>query len=375
MYYQSPSPGGRGGGQWNATNPPSSQSQNWSPQPPPGGRYTPWPQQLVDVDPLLSEDAADAEENQTPPISQAILQQSAMQTMQPQHPDQYRALPPPQQMYAPPYQPHPHMAYPPPQPPPRQRTAIACRYCRRRKIRCSGFDQSEDGRCTTCVRFSQECVFTPVHAEIQAFVPAHAVWRSQGGPPPNTQLYGAYGQPLPHHGDRNQLYPPQQGQAPPRAQYPPSPQGYQQPPIYQQQPPPQQQAGQKRSTDEPHTPTLPPPPSGAQTQMGKTREGQPFTYTETIGLRSIGASPAFSHAFFRIEQPTQPSYTPSYLYEDLRAQCSPQAYRQPAQVSIEPSASAYMQQQQQAQAAQALRQEERTSHDSTMVQALRRGPM
>ncbi|KAK5175237.1 uncharacterized protein LTR77_000374 [Saxophila tyrrhenica] len=328
---------------------------------------------MADIDPSLSEDAANAEENQIPPISQAIPQQPAMQTMQPQHPDQYRALPPPQQMYAPPYQPHPHMAYPPPQPAPRQRTAIACRYCRRRKIRCSGFDQSEDGRCTNCVRFSQECVFTPVHAQTQAFVPAHTVWRGQGGPPPNTQLYGAYGQPLPQHGDRNQSYPPQQGQPPPPGQYPPPPQGYQQPPMYQQQPPPQQQAGQKRSTDEPHTPTLPPPPPGAQAQMGQTREGQPFTYPEPVGLTPVGASPTSSHAFSHSAQPMQPFYYPSYPYEDPRAPPSPQTYRQPAQVFVETSASAYMQQQQQAQAAQALRQEERTSHDSTMVQALQQG--
>ncbi|EOD50873.1 putative c6 transcription protein [Neofusicoccum parvum UCRNP2] len=80
------------------------------------------------------------------------------------------------------------------QPAPRQRTAIACRYCRRRKIRCSGFEASEDGRCTNCVRFSQECIFTPVSAQTQAFVPAHTVWRGAGAPPP---LYGAYGQPLP----------------------------------------------------------------------------------------------------------------------------------------------------------------------------------
>jgi len=55
-----------------------------------------------------------------------------MQTLQPQHPDQYRALPAPPQMYAPPYQ--QQMPYPPAQPAPRQRTAIACRYCRRRKV-------------------------------------------------------------------------------------------------------------------------------------------------------------------------------------------------------------------------------------------------
>ncbi|KAK4997727.1 hypothetical protein LTR28_013890, partial [Elasticomyces elasticus] len=81
------------------------------------------------------------------------------------------------------------MQYAQHQPAPRQRTAIACRYCRRRKIRCSGFDTSEDGRCSNCQRFSQECIFTPVSAQTQAFVPAHTVWRGQGGPP--QQLYGA----------------------------------------------------------------------------------------------------------------------------------------------------------------------------------------
>ncbi|KAI6249396.1 hypothetical protein HI914_02827 [Erysiphe necator] len=91
---------------------------------------------------------------------------------------------------------------------PRQRTAIACRYCRRRKIRCSGFDQNPDGRCLNCQRFQQECIFTPVSSQAQAFVPAHAVYPSmrnmgigpdgrprmlyQGAP-----LYGAHGQPLP----------------------------------------------------------------------------------------------------------------------------------------------------------------------------------
>lgn len=104
---------------------------------------------------------------------------------------------------------------------PRQRTAIACRYCRRRKIRCSGFDQSIHGRCINCERFSQECIFTPVSSQAQAFVPAHAVYpgmRNMGmGPdgrprqmmyPQGTQLYGAHGQPLGPV--------PQQHQAPPQ---------------------------------------------------------------------------------------------------------------------------------------------------------------
>ncbi|RKF53512.1 putative c6 zinc finger domain-containing protein [Erysiphe neolycopersici] len=91
---------------------------------------------------------------------------------------------------------------------PRQRTAIACRYCRRRKIRCSGFDQNPDGRCLNCQRFQQVCIFTPVSSQAQAFVPAHAVYpnmRNMGIGPDGrprmlyqgTPLYGAHGQPLP----------------------------------------------------------------------------------------------------------------------------------------------------------------------------------
>ena len=93
--------------------------------------------EMSSIDPSLSSDNA-ADPNgmaQIPPIQQAVPQQpqgpGQMATMQPQHPDQYRALPPPH-MYAYPQQP---MPYAPPQPAPRQRTAIACRYCRRRKVR------------------------------------------------------------------------------------------------------------------------------------------------------------------------------------------------------------------------------------------------
>lgn len=243
--------------QWNPNAPPSTsqapQSGQWSPQPP-NGQYPP-------------------RSNQIPPISQAVPQGPTMQTLQPQHPDQYRALPAPPQMYAPPYQ-QPQMPYAPTQPAPRQRTAIACRYCRRRKIRCSGFDQSEDGRCTNCQRFSQECVFTPVSAQTQAFVPAHTVWRGQN-PPPNAQLYGAYGQPLPQQGTREPYPQPQQ-----QGQYPPPPQGYQQQPMY----PPQQpnmQPGNKRPNDEPHTPTLPPPNPAEQAGQ---RGSQQYSYPDPTGL-------------------------------------------------------------------------------------------
>lgn len=125
------------------------------------------------------------------------------------------------------------------QPAPRQRTAIACRYCRRRKIRCHGFDSSPDGRCTNCMRFHQECIFTPVSTQGHAFVPAHTAYphlrntrgmptgpdgrpfqySSQGGPagPP---LYGAHGQPLGPVGQHEANYPPH---PPAQGAYPPAP--------------------------------------------------------------------------------------------------------------------------------------------------------
>lgn len=91
-----------------------------------------------------------------------------------------------------------------------------------RQIRCSGFESSSDGRCTNCVRFNQECMFTPVSSQAQAFVPAHAAYphlRNAGpgprGGPPMT-LYGAHGQPLPPHQQ-------QQGEStlpPPQGMYP-----------------------------------------------------------------------------------------------------------------------------------------------------------
>lgn len=101
---------------------------------------------------------------------------------------------------------------------PRQRTSIACRYCRRRKvsfeklrrrffealsyvngikqsqIRCSGYQNSPGGKCTNCIKMNQECIFQPVSSSSStAFVPVSAL---QNGIPPGTPLYGAYGQPL-----------------------------------------------------------------------------------------------------------------------------------------------------------------------------------
>jgi len=62
------------------------------------------------------------------------------------------------------------------------------------QIRCSGFETSPDGRCANCMRFNQECVFTPVSSQtgpIQAFIPAP---QSALG---HQMVYGPHGAPLP----------------------------------------------------------------------------------------------------------------------------------------------------------------------------------
>ncbi|GAO47851.1 hypothetical protein G7K_2047-t1 [Saitoella complicata NRRL Y-17804] len=96
---------------------------------------------------------------------------------------------------------------------PRQRTAVACRYCRRRKIRCSGFLTSADGRCQNCIRLDQECVFTPVAANVadihiaQHTPPSyqHPHPHQQGGypPPPQMPQQGH----LPHSRSMSSVYP------------------------------------------------------------------------------------------------------------------------------------------------------------------------
>ncbi|TGO34837.1 hypothetical protein BHYA_0180g00140 [Botrytis hyacinthi] len=102
---------------------------------------------------------------------------------------------------------HDGRSYPQDQPPtaqpplrqsaPRQRTAIACKYCRRRKIRCSGFTaDGSGGQCTNCARFKQECVFTPV-SSAQAFVPLIALTEALNGRDTHPNIYGAHGQRLP----------------------------------------------------------------------------------------------------------------------------------------------------------------------------------
>jgi hypothetical protein len=197
-----------------------------------------------------------------------------------------------------------HMAFS--QSAPRQRTAIACRYCRRRKvsrrtslrsesdtvpclhafrltlgreallctfslthlqIRCSGFDQNPEGRCSNCQRFQQECIFTPVSSQAQAFVPAHAVYpgmRNMGvGPdgrprpmmyPQGTQLFGAHGQPL---------GPPVNTQGSPYDYPAPSPTGsYSSYSDDRGSAPPAHDQSRKRPQQDPHPSILPPPIPG-----------------------------------------------------------------------------------------------------------------
>ncbi|KUI72693.1 hypothetical protein VM1G_08108 [Cytospora mali] len=153
-------------------------------------------------------------------------------------------------------------APPPPQAPPRQRTSIACRYCRKRKIRCSGYSQTPDGKCINCRKTGNECIFQPVSSSsTTAFVPVSAV---PGGVPPGTPLFGAFGQPLPQGASPGG----QAGGAPP----PSSTAGSQQPypsenytlpsPTASYYPPPPEDRSsipQRRRHEEEHAPRLPPP--------------------------------------------------------------------------------------------------------------------
>ncbi|KAK3331117.1 hypothetical protein B0H66DRAFT_528446 [Apodospora peruviana] len=136
---------------------------------------------------------------------------------------------------------------------PRQRTSIACRYCRKRKIRCSGYAQTPNGKCTNCDKLRIECVFQPVSSNSStAFVPVSAV---PGGVPPGTPLYGAYGQPLPpsttQQPQTSQPYPPPASDYPPPAHSPTS-----QYTTYDDR---DRDPGRRRTRDEDHARRLPPP--------------------------------------------------------------------------------------------------------------------
>ncbi|KAI9887449.1 MAG: hypothetical protein M1823_000707 [Watsoniomyces obsoletus] len=221
-----------------------------------------------------------------------------------------------------------HMAFN--QPAPRQRTAIACRYCRRRKIRCSGFESSEDGRCSNCQRFNQECIFTPVSSQAQAFVPAHTAYphlrnpvmsgRGGGGgaispggggrgvyghSPP--VIYGAHGQPL-------NAYPAEGG-------------GYAQPPDHS--PTEGDPTGGRRREHEPHTPTLPPVVGGAGRLSARRGSSTEYQYHDSHRTPGSPASSTASYqtSYSHSQHPPHPSSSgaPSGYWVDPR-QTPPQHF-------------------------------------------------
>ncbi|KAL2168074.1 hypothetical protein VTG60DRAFT_502 [Thermothelomyces hinnuleus] len=167
-------------------------------------------------------------------------------------PDYYRYPPPGPYSYGMPPPP------PPPPPPsqqsaPRQRTSIACRYCRKRKIRCSGYAHTTNGKCANCDKLRIDCIFQPVSSNSSAaFVPVSAV---PGGVPPGTPLYGAYGQPLP----------PSVASAPQARAYPYPPSDHNTPPMHSptgSYPPYDDRDPGRRRTrppEEEHSPRPPPP--------------------------------------------------------------------------------------------------------------------
>ncbi|KAI9748376.1 MAG: hypothetical protein M1815_003314 [Lichina confinis] len=219
------------------------------------------------------------------------------------------------------------------QPAPRQRTAIACRYCRRRKIRCSGFESSADGRCTNCQRFNQECIFTPVSSQAQAFVPAHTAYphlrnaalsgrggggaaAGGGGRPGYGQnapvIYGAHGQPL------NALAP----------QTPYAPDGGYGPPDISPTDAMSDHSGRRRGPDEPRTPTLPAlvPGAGRLYRRDSSTDG---AYADASVHRAPG-SPASSTASYHAPYPHAPGAGPgstsSSSYYPEQGRTPPQSY-------------------------------------------------
>lgn len=76
-----------------------------------------------------------------------------------------------------------------------RRIALACQRCRKRKVnrpryvplrlvlktdnakaKCSGFEDSKDGRCTGCRRAQEECTFNAVPSKAQTMVPRHTAY-------------------------------------------------------------------------------------------------------------------------------------------------------------------------------------------------------
>ncbi|KAK0725726.1 hypothetical protein B0H67DRAFT_642106 [Lasiosphaeris hirsuta] len=166
---------------------------------------------------------------------------------------------------------------------PRQRTSIACRYCRKRKIRCSGYANTTNGKCTNCDKLRIDCVFQPVSSNSSAaFVPVSAV---PGGyrPEPRwmhspTGQYPPYDDRDPRDPGRRRTRPPEEEHAlrlpppnypvdeDPRRRSPASTHSSGTPPTaYRQY---QQGSYEQDRTPTPHrnSPGGPPPPSSAQSQ-------------------------------------------------------------------------------------------------------------
>ncbi|KAL1970342.1 hypothetical protein VTN77DRAFT_5502 [Rasamsonia byssochlamydoides] len=299
--------------QWNASQP--EENSNSAAPHPPSSQY-PYPPSSYPPPPTSEQERAGAPAYQYPPPTQPYPPppSSNMAAIHPQMQgpqDPYRLPPPPGA-----YQRPPEMYPQPPPPPqvvyqaaaPRQRTAIACRYCRRRKIRCSGFESSQDGRCSNCIRFNQECMFTPVSSQAQAFVPAHAAYphlRNQAGrgrgayPGDGVMLYGAHGQPLP----------PQQ-QPPPETTLPP-PQGMYQHPYGR--PPHLDNQGAP-------PPLAHPPMSQDQRQPGARRgSGSGFEYPDPTNLAPVSpavSTPSYSTPYYPGPQhDRRPSPQSGYPYD------------------------------------------------------------
>ncbi len=185
------------------------------------------------------------------------------------------------------------------------------------------------------MRFNQDCIFTPVSAQTQAFVPAHTVWRGVGQPPP---MYGAYGQPLPP-ASQHEAYP-QQGR---QQQYLPSPTAGPYPVHPDFGPPgaPQDEASRdalndrKRPHPEPHTPTLPPPNPGAASQapLRGTARDYPHQDPSSLTPSTSTAAPPAPYAsgappqqpYYATQPPRQVSPQSAYRYDANRNSSSPQS--------------------------------------------------
>ena len=207
------------------------------------------------------------------------------------------------------------------------------------QIRCSGFEASDDGRCTNCQRFQQECIFTPVSSQAQAFVPAHTAYphlRNPGAMPPRQggrpiypqqghqpAIYGAHGQPLGPPMGHDPNYPP-----PPHG-YPMPPQGaYQGAPVYDDRGPPQPPHAQDKvslkrlRSDESFQPAPPPPAPPEEfsshpyqghppAPTGRRGSGSGYEYPDPTGLVPVSpASSATSYHSAPYPPQGQPYYPP-----------------------------------------------------------------